>query len=280
MEYDSNIVDHDLPSKSTANGVEYLDEPKGVVGAERVLAVLVTLAQAPDGLALEEIASRTRLPKSTVHRALASLRRAGFASQPGGGRYLLGDEYLRLAFSYQERRASASRLEPVLRELSTLFDETAHYAILDGDDVVYQAKHDPATGAIRLSSVVGGRNPAHATAVGKLLLAYRYPDLASVREWSAGRTLPAKTARTLTDANQLATAFRAIREQGFATDDEEGEVGVNCIALPIFLDTSSVPTGAVSVSGLTFRTPLTTLVGQVDTVRKLIRSHDLRTSES
>lgn len=257
-----------------------MDEPKGVVGVERVLAVLVTLAQEPDGLGLEEIATRIDVPKSTVHRALASLRRAGFAAQQSGGRYLLGDEYLRLAFAYQERRSSASRLEPILRELSTLFDETAHYAILDGDDVVYQAKHDPATGAIRLSSVVGGRNPAHATAVGKLLLAYRYRDSASALEWSAGRILVAKTARTRTGADQLAAMFTAIREQGFAIDDQESEVGVNCLALPVFLDASSVPTGAVSVSGLTFRTSLAQLTEQVDAVREIIRSHDIRTSES
>jgi len=257
-----------------------MDEPKGVVGAERVLAVLVALAQEPDGLALEEIATRIELPKSTVHRGLASLRRAGFAMQQSSGRYFLGDEYLRLAFAYQERRSSAGRLEPILRELSTLFDETAHYAILDGADVVYQAKHDPATGAIRLSSVVGGRNPAHATAAGKLLLAYHHQDPAGVRNWIDDRDLAAKTPNTVTDPERLAAMFAVIKEQGFAVDDQESEIGVNCLALPVFFDASSVPTGAVSVSGLTFRTSLTELIDQADIVRDIIRSHDIRTSEN
>lgn len=257
-----------------------MDEPKGAVGAERVLAVLVALAQEPDGLALEDIATQIDLPKSTVHRALTSLRRAGFAAQQPSSRYLLGDEYLRLAFAFQERRSSAGRLEPILRELSTLFDETAHYAILDGADVVYQAKHDPATGAIRLSSFVGGRNPAHATAVGKLLLAYRHQGLDSIQRWIDGRELVAKTPNTVTDPERLATTFAEIAKQGFAVDDQESEIGVNCLALPIFFDASTVPTGAVSVSGLTFRTSLSELVAQVDVIRGIIRSHDIRTSEN
>lgn len=257
-----------------------MDEPKGAVGAERVLAVLVLLAQEPDGLTLDEIATRSDIPKSTAHRALTSLRRAGFSAQQTSGRYILGDEYLRLAFAFQERRSSAGRLEPVLRELSTLLDETAHYAILDGADVVYQAKHDPATGAIRLSSFVGGRNPAHATAVGKLLLAYQLHDLVGVQNWIHGRDLVAKTPNTVTAPEGLVAMFTTIKEQGFAVDDQESEIGVNCLALPIFFDASSVPTGAVSVSGLTFRTSLKELVDKVDAIRDVIRSHDIRTSEN
>lgn len=257
-----------------------MEERKGAVGAERVLAVLSTLAQDPDGFELDDIATSTDLPKSTVHRALTSLRRAGFAAQQANGRYLLGDEYLRLAFAYQERRSSTGRLEPILRELSTLFDETAHYAILDGAEVVYQAKHDPATGAIRLSSYVGGRNPAHATAVGKLLLAYRHHDLASVQSWIGNRKLAAKTPSTVTDPERLVEMLVAIKDQGFAVDDQESETGVNCIAVPVFFDASSVPTGAVSVSGLTFRTSLEELIDRVDVIRDIIRSHDIRTSKN
>lgn len=256
-----------------------MSDGKGTVGAERVLTVLIALAQEPDGLRLEEVATQLSSPKPTVHRALASLRRVGLAAQLSDGTYVLGDEFLRLAFAYQQRRSSVSRIEPVLRELSAEFDETAHYAVLDDHDVVYHAKRDPAAGAIRLNSVVGGRNPAHSTAVGKLLLAYRYPDAASLRGWCAGRTLIAKTPNTVTDVDQLAEMLTNIRGQGFATDDQESEAGVNCMALPIFLDASDVPTGAVSVSGLTFRTPLARLTDRVDAVRDIIRAHDIRTSD-
>lgn len=255
-----------------------MDDGKGTVGAERVLTVLITLAGEPDGLRLEEVAARLGSPKPTVHRALATLRRVGLSTQLSDGTYVLGDEFLRLAFTYQERRSSVSRIEPVLRELSAAFDETAHYAVLDGHDVVYHAKRDPVAGAIRLSSVVGGRNPAHSTAVGKLLLAYEYPDTASLHGWCADHALVARTPNTVVDFDQLASMLTDIRRDGFATEDQESEMGVDCLAVPIFLDSSDVPTGAVSVSGLTFRTPLARLVDKLDAIRDVVRAHDIRTS--
>lgn len=254
------------------------DRNKGTVGAERVLTVLIALAESPDGLRLEEVATWLDSPKPTIHRALATLRRVGLAAQLSDGAYVLGDEFLRLAFAYQEGRSTVSRVEPILREVSAAFGETAHYAVLDGHDVVYHAKRDPAAGSIRLSSVVGGRNPAHSTAVGKLLLAYRYTDAASLHQWCADHTLVARTPNTVVDFDRLANMLTDIRRDGFATDDQESEMGVNCLAVPIFLDSSDVPTGAVSVSGLTFRTPLPLLVDRLDAVRDIIRKHDIRTT--
>ena len=107
-----------------------------------------------------------------MHRALASLRKAGLASQSSRGVYELGDEFLRLAYRFQDARPETARIEPQLRELATEFGETAHFAILDGAEVVYRAKVDPPVGAIRLTSTIGGRNSAYSTAVGKLLLSF------------------------------------------------------------------------------------------------------------
>jgi DNA-binding IclR family transcriptional regulator len=133
--------------------------------------VLVELAQHPDGIGLDGLAQRLRSPKPTVHRALASLRRARLADQVSRGVYRLGDEYLRLAFQHHAARPEGALLEPALRQLAERYGETAHYAELDGTDVVYRAKVDPPSGSVRLTSQIGGRNPAATTAVGKLLLA-------------------------------------------------------------------------------------------------------------
>ena len=75
-----------------------------LVGADRVLAVLAELATYGSGVSLEEITAAVGSPKPTVHRALGALRRAGFATQDGVGRYVLGDELLRLAFAHHEAR--------------------------------------------------------------------------------------------------------------------------------------------------------------------------------
>ena len=240
-----------------------------LVGADRTLAVLTALAGYAEGVSLEEITVAVGSPKPTVHRALGALRRAGFATQDGRGRYLLGDDFLRLAFTHHEGRPDNVRVRPALEALAERYGETAHYAVLEEDAVVYRAKVDPPQGAVRLTSVVGGRNPAHCTAVGKLLLSYRLTDRSAVVAWVRDRDLERRTDRTLTTAGKLHAELERIRAQGFSVDDEENEPGVHCLAVPAFLTSRTVPTGAISISALAYRTPLATLVDEVDTIRAL-----------
>lgn len=243
-----------------------------LVGADRVLAVLRELAGHPAGVGLDELAKAVDSPKPTVHRALVALRKAGFASQDGRGRYLLGDGFLKLAFAHHELRPDHVRVHPLLERLAERFGETAHYAMLDDRSIVYRSKVDPATGAVRLTSTIGGRNPAHCTAVGKLLLAQALPDDASVTAWVRAGELERRTERTITTAAELAEQLRAVREQGYAVDDQENEVGVNCIAVPIFLTSPTVPSGAISVSALAYRTPLPALVAALADIRSIVDS--------
>jgi IclR family acetate operon transcriptional repressor len=241
-----------------------------LVGTDRVLAVLVELARHPGGIALEDLARVVDSPKPTVHRALASLRRAGFASQDGRGHYVLGDEYLRLAFAHHEARPDHVRITPVLEQLALRFGETTHYAVLEGDTVVYRSKMEPPAGAIRLTSTIGGRNPAHATAVGKLLLAFALADDDAVRAWVSAHPLARRTDRTLTTAAELSAELTRIRAQGYAVDDQENEDGINCIAVPAYLTSPARPSGAVSISALAHRTPLQDLIDAVPAIRAIV----------
>jgi DNA-binding IclR family transcriptional regulator len=235
-----------------------------------VLAVLRELAERPDGVGLDELSRAMGSPKATVHRALAALRRAGFAAQDGRGRYVLGDEFLRLAFAYNEARPDGVRVMPVLSALSERYGETAHYAVLDGDSVVYRAKADPPSGGVRLTSTIGGRNPAHSTAVGKLMLALALPDDDAVRAWAAGRTLETRTPATLTTADALVAELARTRERGYAIDDEENEPGIVCVAVPAHLLGPARPSGAVSVSAVAFRTSLITLIAELPNIRRTV----------
>lgn len=244
-----------------------------LVGADRVIAVLTELAERPLGVTLDELAGILNSSKPTVHRALATLRRAGLADLAGRGVYVLGDEYLRLAFRNLDGRPDNVRIQPLLEELAQRYGETAHYAILSGTDVVYRAKMDPPQGAVRLTSVVGGRNPAYRTAVGKALLSRQLSTLAEVDEWFGEFPLERKTPNTLTTASALLAELTATRERGFGIDNQENEIGVNCVAIPIFLDGSPLAAGAISVSAVTFRCPLDTLVSAVPDIRGVILRH-------
>lgn len=244
-----------------------------LVGSDRVLAVLVELARLPEGSSLDELAKALNSAKPTVHRALASLRRAGLASQDGRGHYSLGDEFLRMAFAHHEARPDHLRVQPILERLSERYRETSHYAVLDGHAVVYRGKVDPSVGAMKLTSTIGGRNPAHATGVGKMLLALQLPDLESVRTWIGARDLERRTEHTATTAEDLHAALSLVRERGYSVDDQENEPGVNCLALPVYLSSPSAPTGAISISALAYRTPLQTLIDDLPTIRKIIAGH-------
>ena len=242
-----------------------------LVGAERVIAVLTELAEHPQGVSLDELAGALRSSKPTVHRALATLRRAGLADMTGRGIYVLGDEFIRLAFRNLDGRPETTRIQPVLESLATEFGETAHYAVLAGKDIVYRAKMDPPLGAVRLTSVVGGRNPAYRTAVGKALLSTQLTSLEKVHGWFDRFPLERKTPHTLTTADALFADLEATHARHFAIDDQENEVGINCVALPIYLDGRSTPAGAISVSAVSFRTPLNELIDAVPGIREIIR---------
>ncbi|MEV2212101.1 IclR family transcriptional regulator [Streptomyces sp. NPDC050997] len=245
-------------------------ESSRLVGSDRVLAVLKELARYPDGVGLEELTRVIGSPKPTVHRALGALRRAGLADQNVRGRYVLGDELLRMAFAHHEARPEHVRVRPVLEALAHRFGETAHYAVLDGREVVYRAKVDPPTGAVRLTSTVGGRNPAHATGVGKLLLAHRLGTLPEVEAWIGDASLEPRTPRTRCTAAALHGDLRATRERGYGLDDQENETGVNCLSLPVYATSPTMPSGALSISALVYRTPLHTLVDAVDEIRAVL----------
>ncbi|GAB2909868.1 hypothetical protein GCM10027075_06800 [Streptomyces heilongjiangensis] len=209
-------------------------------------------------------------PEPTVHRALGALRRAGLADQDAGGRHVLGDEFLRLAFTHHDARPEHVRVPPVLEAPAHRFGETARYAVLDGREVVQRAKVAPPTGAVKLTSTIGGRNPAHPTAVGERLLGRELTSLEEVRAWVGDVPPERRTPRTLCTATDLHTALAAAAVQGYACDDQENEPGVHRLALPVYLTSPTTPSGAVSISALAHRTPLTALVDALDGIRALL----------
>lgn len=244
---------------------------RGPVGAARVLAVLTTLATLPAGASLEELATRLGQNKATVHHSLGTLCDSRLAIRDKHGHYVLGDEFLRLAFAHYEARPEDPRILPLLERLVARFGEAAHVAVLDGRDVVYRAKLDPSHGAVRLASTIGGRNPAHATGVGKALLADRLLSLDAVRAWVGRAPLERRTARTAVTAEELHRRLGATRARGFALDDRENEDVVNCIAFPLCLGPGPAASHAVSVSALAYRTSCDELVAAADDIRGIIR---------
>ncbi|WP_344862151.1 IclR family transcriptional regulator [Planomonospora alba] len=223
---------------------------------DRVVQILETF-DAPVGLTLAQVVSRTGLPRSSTHRILEHLvkirwlRREGNTYQLGLGVLELGT----LAVHQHHLRKTAL---PYLHELQSLTGMVVHLAVLDGPEIVYLDKIGGRFG-MSLPSRIGGRQPAHFTAVGKALLADSRDE--AVRATLAAAP-DARTARSITTEQALKRELGRISERGVAFDREESAQGIGCVAAPI-----GPPGGpgqaAVSVCGPIGRIHFDQLVGPV-----------------
>jgi DNA-binding IclR family transcriptional regulator len=203
------------------------------------------------------------------------LRRADLIEQDRNSHYRLGYGLLKLAFSYYEELDEVGRVRPILAALAAEFGETTHYAILDANEVVYLAKVQSPLARFQMKSVIGGRNPAYCTGVGKAMLAFSLNTYEAVEDFVSAHQGEFRqyTAQTLTTPEQIHEEFISIRRDGYAIDREEHEEGINCIAIPLFLTSQSVPDGAVSVAAVAQRFPLARLETRVGRAREMIREH-------
>jgi len=226
-----------------------------VESVDRALRVLAELSEHGAGISLDDLSEALALPKSSLHRTLSALRERGFAGQREDGRYTVGSELLRIAFRFHDRMDVRVVWRPLLERMRDACNETVHLGVLDGGDVVYVDKLE-SSHSVTLTSRIGGRNPAHCTGVGKALLAWTYPTEEALLGW-VGRTGPlrAKTRGSITDPGTLVEQMAKVRRDGYATDLEESEPGVRCVAAPVFLG-GAAPVAAASIAAPKERMPV------------------------
>jgi DNA-binding IclR family transcriptional regulator len=205
--------------------------PQLLISVQRALEVLDFFSVEQSELSLADISKRMRLHKSSVHRILRTLEAAGYLQWDAGTRrYRLSLKLLDLANRVLGRYDLRATAGPFMEELAATTGEIVHLSILDGTEIVYLEKKG--TGQVlTVATKVGGRHPAYASAMGKVLLASLAPE--RIDELFAGRPLAALTARTITDRGALRRELERIRAEGYAVDDEEAFPGIRCVAAPI-----------------------------------------------
>ncbi|HEV7656212.1 MAG TPA: IclR family transcriptional regulator [Mycobacteriales bacterium] len=213
----------------------------GVQSLNRAFDLLERLADAGGTLGVSELAAATGLPLPTIHRLLRSLTISGYVRQEQSRRYALGGRLIRLGDAAS--RALGVWAVPHLRRLVTEVAETANMAMLDGDAAVYVAQV-PSPHSMRMFTEVGRRVLTHCTGVGKALLSQL--EDAEVLELVRRAGLPARTEHTITTPDRLLGELARIRDQGYALDEGEQEIGVRCLAVPVDGGPGRI---AVSVSG-------------------------------
>jgi IclR family acetate operon transcriptional repressor len=176
-----------------------------------------------------------------VHRALAALRFRGFVSQdPATGAYVLGPAATQLADDFLSDENLPALLHPALVALCAAADELVHLGVLSGSEVVYLDKVEPER-PLRVWSAVGRRSPAITTALGRALLAHRGADGAVLEGY-----VRAARDRAHLDVDGATALLALARERGFATEEQENEAGISCVAVPLLRSGTAV--AAVSVT--------------------------------
>jgi IclR family KDG regulon transcriptional repressor len=218
--------------------------------AIKAVTVLELLASTREGLGLSEIVRRIGSSRTSALRIVNALVAKGLVVQdPEKKRYGLTLRLLELGTQVLDQMDLHDMAKPHLERLSQRAGETAHLGVLDGWDVIFIGKAEPAD-PFHMHARVGWRAPSHCTSLGKALLA-ALPD-AELQRYLSVCSLAPLTPNTITSAAALADHLRAVRAQGFAVDAEEHRLGICCIGAPIRRHGGDVA-AAVSISGPAFR---------------------------
>jgi IclR family transcriptional regulator, KDG regulon repressor len=216
-----------------------------VRAVERAIQILNSFDDEHPERGVTEISEVVDLHKATTHRILRTLLNYGLIDRSvDGQKYKLGIQLVDLGFKVTRRMDMHKEALPFLSQLAQQLDEAVDLSLLDQMQVLYiemiQSHH-----ALTIAASVGRRLPVYCTASGKVFLAHISPDeLKTLLE----KPLTKFTNNTITDPHDLEMELKTIREKGFASDDEEYELGIRALAAPIYDQLGKV-VSAVSIPG-------------------------------
>jgi len=226
------------------------DKPATKVQAlDRALHLLNNLART-DQATLTELTMQTGTAPSTAHRLLMTMQRRGIvAFDEATQNWMIGVEAFRIGSSFVRRTRVVEAGRIVMRELMETTGETANMAIADDGDVVFISQVESHE-VIRAFFSSGTRGPMHASGIGKTLLAELSKE--DVERILQKKGLASFTPNTITSSDALFADLEQSRIRGWSIDDEERNVGMRCLAAPIFNEFGEAAAG-ISISGPTVR---------------------------
>src|ERR1700676_1688815 len=240
-----------IEPKSTANSDP---DPRdgGVQSVDRALLIIETLAEDDEGYRLTDLAVRTGLSPSTVHRLLTTLEKRRFVQfDRDESMWHIGAQSFAIGSTFVRRRNFVTQALPYLRKLRDQTRETANLAVVDDGAMVVLTRVESRE-IMRSVTKVGGRVPMVASGLGKALLAtYSEQDVFAIIQRDG---MPRLTSNSIVRAGDLCKSLHEIRQQGYSIDDEEAIVGLRCVSAVVY-DDCSEPLAAISVSGKASRVP-------------------------
>ena len=213
----------------------------------RALSVLFAFSAKQPKRTLDDLATELNVNKASLLRILRTLEAEKVLLRFGDA-YSLGPRVLELGNAYLSTLSVHEVAQPYMASLAETCDQTVSLAILDEFEVVYIAI-EHAQRDVGIQGEIGGRHPAHATGLGKVLLADL--DEAQLSRLLENRELKPLTNRTITTAEALRERLEQVKREGVALDDEERGIGIRCVAAPI-RDRSGKVVAGLSLAGPIF----------------------------
>ncbi|NWD84341.1 helix-turn-helix domain-containing protein [Pseudomonas reactans] len=216
---------------SPAKRIEaFTGDPNFMTSLARGLAVVHAFQERKRHLTIAQISHRTEIPRAAVRRCLHTLIKLGYATTDGRS-YSLLPKVLTLGHAYLSSTPLAVTAQPTLDQLSEQLHEAFSMATLEGDEVLYVARSATPHRLISVDLSVGSRLPAYCTSMGRILLAAL--DDAALDDYLAHAELQIKTSRTLHTPEAIRASIAEIRQLGWVIIDQELEVGLRSLAVPL-----------------------------------------------
>ena len=214
---------------------------------EKVIQIIEVMAHERQPMRLQDIVLKCEMPPSTALRMINTLLVYGYVNQDQTSlRYALSLKFAQIGSRVCEQVSLRDMVHPLLVELSQRCQESSCLAIEEDMEVVYTDVVDGPDSMLKIMQRIGKRAPMHSTGIGKLLL-LNY-NSRQINEFIATKGLQVLTPNTLVTREALVAKLAEIRQQGYALDDEECELGARCVAAPVRDYTGKIVAG-VSVSG-------------------------------
>lgn len=215
---------------------------------QRTVDILKLVSRKPEGITLDEICGKLKLPKTSAYDIVTTLAEMGMVHVDRGQRqrYTIGLTAYRIGINYTNNLDFISVTEPELKAFAKEVGKTVFFGVRSDHDVVYICKAEPENPIIT-TATVGSKNPMHCTSLGKAILAFS--DQETLDQVLPRLKFTRKTGQTILDRDTFLGELEKVKEQGYALDARELEEHMECVGAPVFGSDGSV-IGAISVSSL------------------------------
>lgn len=216
---------------------------------DNALTILNLFISYPE-LTAGEISSLSGINKSTVFRMLVTLENRGYLLKEGTTKYRLGLKLFTLGQLVYSRAELVSIIHPYLEKLTAVTGESSHLSVIDDATHIIFLDKVVSNSLLKMDTPLGFRQYAHLTGTGKAILAFDSEQ--AVNQYIKLVDFSSETEHSIKSAKEFLEVLDKVRENGYACDEEESEIGLTCYAVPVF-DASNRPIAAISSSGPTTR---------------------------